>query len=137
MIMPFISVDKLENIVKFLIVLVSLMLPVAVNAQEAATQKYIEGAFAAMDSNKDGKVERPEFDNFMRARLARQGQAFNEGFAKLDKNGDGQIDKIEAKANAALSENFASVDTNADGKISKAEIQAAMIAAQAAEAGAR
>lgn len=121
---------------KFLIALAAVTLPVTAQAQDAATQKYIDGAFAAMDSNSDGKVERPEFDSFMRARLARQAQAFDEGFAKLDKNGDGQINKAEAQGNAALADNFASVDTDGDSKISKAELRAAMIAAQAAEAGA-
>ena len=122
---------------KFLIASAMLMAPVAAQAQDAATQQYIDGAFAAMDANKDGKVDRAEFDTFMRARLARQAQAFDAGFAALDKNGDGYIDKAEAAANEALAEHFGVVDTNKDGKIDKAELRAAMIAAQAAEAGAQ
>ncbi|HEX7854418.1 MAG TPA: hypothetical protein VF503_12055 [Sphingobium sp.] len=111
--------------------------PAAAFAQDAATKNYIDGAFAVMDTNKDGQVNRAEFEVFMQARLARQAQAFDAGFAAIDKNSDGGINKTEAAANPALLENFAQVDANADGRISKEELRNAMLAAQAAEAGAQ
>lgn len=48
------------------------------------------------------------------------------GFAKLDKNKDGYISKLEAKGEAELSKNFDKWDLNNDGKINRAEYLAAM-----------
>lgn len=116
---------------------VMLAVPVAAHAQMDATKAYIDGAFAAMDTNKDGKILKPEFETFMRARLARQAEAFDTAFRDLDKSGDGQIDKTEAAAHPALLEHFAEVDSDTNGTLSKNELRAAAIAAQAAEAGAQ
>ncbi len=110
----------------------------SVSAQTAdRTKAYIDAGFATMDANKDGKVDRAEFDRFMRARLARQAATFNSGFAQLDRDANGSISKAEAAANQQLAENFAQVDTNRSGSISKEELRAAMIAAQANEIGAK
>lgn len=123
---------------KILIATVALLAaPAMAHAQDAATQQYIDGAFAAMDGNKDGKVDRAEFATFMKARLARQAQAFDEAFASLDTNGNGSIDKAEAAKNATLLENFATIDADGNGALSKDELRSAMVAAQAAEAGAQ
>jgi Ca2+-binding EF-hand superfamily protein len=48
------------------------------------------------------------------------------GFAKLDKNKDGYISKLEAKGDAELTKNFDMWDLNNDGKINRAEYLAAM-----------
>jgi Ca2+-binding EF-hand superfamily protein len=48
------------------------------------------------------------------------------GFAKLDKNKDGYISKLEAKGDVELSKNFDKWDLNNDGKINRAEYLAAM-----------
>lgn len=114
-----------------------LAVPAAAHAQDDATKAYIDGAFAAMDGNRDGKVERTEFATFMQARLARQGEAFDAAFRALDKNGNGQVDKPEAAANADLLNAFAYVDSDKSGGLSKDELRAAALAAQAAEAGAQ
>ncbi len=99
-----------------------------------ATKRYIDAGFAAMDFNKDGKVDAAEFDRFMRARLARQGTKFDETFSQFDKDGNGSISREEAQAtNALLAKYFDYVDTNKDGGISKDELRAAMIRAQADE----
>ncbi len=42
--------------------------------------------------------------------------------AKLDKNGDGFIDRSEAAANPRLAEHFDQLDTNKDGKLSRDEL---------------
>ena len=47
-------------------------------------------------------------------------------FAKLDKNKDGYISKLEAKGEPELSKNFDKWDLNNDGKINRAEYLAAM-----------
>lgn len=103
---------------------------------EDAVKQYIDAGFAAMDANRNGQVDRAEFDQFMRARLARQAAAFDTAFRQIDKDGSGKVDRTEAAANPALLENFDHIDTDRDGGLSKDELRAAAIAAQAAEAGA-
>lgn len=46
-------------------------------------------------------------------------------FAKMDKNGDGQISREEAAAFPHLSKRFDKIDTNRDGNLSKDEMKAA------------
>jgi Ca2+-binding EF-hand superfamily protein len=46
-------------------------------------------------------------------------------FAKMDKNGDGQISREEAAAFPHLSKRFDKIDTNRDGNLSKDELKAA------------
>src|ERR1700704_4237393 len=48
------------------------------------------------------------------------------GFAKLDKNKDGYISKLEAKGEPELAKNFDKWDLNNDGKLNRAEYLAAM-----------
>ncbi|WP_369976333.1 EF-hand domain-containing protein [Xanthomonas bundabergensis] len=43
------------------------------------------------------------------------------GFAKLDKNGDGVVDRSEAAANPRLAEHFDALDKNHDGKLTPDE----------------
>jgi Ca2+-binding EF-hand superfamily protein len=56
------------------------------------------------------------------------------GFAKLDKNKDGYISKLEAKGEPELSKNFDKWDLNNDGKINRAEYLAAMAKEDAVKA---
>lgn len=124
---------------KFQILLTALVLtPVATQAQQPAsdpTEAYIAAGFAAMDTDKNGQVDRTEFEGFMRARLAKQHESFDTAFAQLDKNGDGKISRAEAAALPPLFSNFAAVDTNGDGNITKDELRAAMLKSQAQGAG--
>ncbi|HEX7871422.1 MAG TPA: EF-hand domain-containing protein [Sphingobium sp.] len=117
----------------------ALSLPGLAAAQAPAdpVKTYIDAGFAAMDANKDGRVDPAEFDTFMRARLARQGTAFDQAYSAIDKNGDGRIDRKEAAANGDLLANYDAIDANGDGVLAKDEIRSAAIAAQAAEAGAQ
>jgi hypothetical protein len=56
------------------------------------------------------------------------------GFAKLDKNKDGYISKLEAKGESELSKNFDKWDLNNDGKLNRAEYLAAMAKEDAVKA---
>jgi Ca2+-binding EF-hand superfamily protein len=56
------------------------------------------------------------------------------GFAKLDKNKDGYISKLEAKGEPELSKNFDKWDLNNDGKLNRAEYLAAMAKEDAVKA---
>ena len=108
---------------------------VATAQTDVATKQYIDAGFAAMDINKDGKVEPAEFDRFMRARLARQGAKFDETFGQLDKDRNGTISRAEAQSsNAILVKYFDYIDTDKNGGISKDELRVAMIKGQAEEA---
>lgn len=100
------------------------------------TKAYIDAGFAAMDANNDGKVVRAEFDVFMRARLARQADAFDAAFVKMDADSNGTLSRAEAAAGSKeLVERFDLVDTNKDGALTKDELHAAVIAAQSEEIG--
>ncbi|MGF6253913.1 EF-hand domain-containing protein [Ensifer sp. LBL] len=76
-------------------------------AQHAATMN--QGQMSALDSNKDGAIERSEYEAFM-----------SNAFASLDKNKDGSLTSEETKQ-ALNAQQFAATDTNGDGKISRNE----------------
>lgn len=105
------------------------------SAQADPTRAYIDAGFAMMDGNKDGRVERAEFETFMKARLARQAQRFDAVFVELDANKDGRISRKEAAAVSGLAENFAEVDVNGDGNVDKTELRTAAAQAQMQDAG--
>ncbi|MFK3647846.1 hypothetical protein ACI2IY_05335 [Lysobacter enzymogenes] len=65
----------------------------------------------------------------MTARIAKQRVEFDRGFAAADVNGDGGIDRNEAKIHEALVEHFDKLDTDKDGKLSRREMTAALLAA--------
>lgn len=75
--------------------------------QQAATMN--EGQMSALDSNKDGAVERSEYESFMTA-----------AFANLDKNKDGSLSPDETKQ-ALNAQQFAATDANSDGKVTQKE----------------
>ncbi|KRD73221.1 MULTISPECIES: EF-hand domain-containing protein [unclassified Ensifer] len=76
-------------------------------AQQAATMN--QGQMSALDSNKDGAVERSEYESFMTA-----------AFANLDKNKDGSLSPDETKQ-ALNAQQFAATDANSDGKVTQKE----------------
>ncbi|MBZ7920298.1 EF-hand domain-containing protein [Ensifer adhaerens] len=76
-------------------------------AQQAATMN--QGQMDALDRNKDGAVDRSEYEAFMTT-----------AFANLDKNKDGNLTPDETKQ-ALNAQQFAATDANSDGKITRAE----------------
>jgi Ca2+-binding EF-hand superfamily protein len=56
-------------------------------------QAYIDSTFTAMDSNKDGRVDKTEFTAYQQARFSKQADSIDAAFAAMDKNKDGKISK--------------------------------------------
>ena len=79
----------------------------AIAQQQAATMN--QGQMSALDSNKDGAIERSEYEAFM-----------SNAFVNLDKNKDGNLTSDETKQ-ALNAQQFAATDANGDGKISRNE----------------
>lgn len=97
----------------------------------AAIAVAFAGAAVAADKpmdgrNNDGKLTKKEAANASRSDES--------GFAKMDKNKDGYISKVESAGNKELSGNFAKWDMNNDGKLNRAEYLAAMAKADASAA---
>ncbi|MGQ5314535.1 EF-hand domain-containing protein [Xanthomonas arboricola pv. corylina] len=118
---------------KYVITAAMICLSAGANAQSDPGQKYIESAFQIMDADGDRQISRLEFDTFMLKRMSVQRAAFEAGFVAADVNGDGFIDRREAKINEALLQNFALVDLDEDGKVSREELGAALVGAMQAE----
>lgn len=53
----------------------------------------------------------------------RRGSSANSAFALIDKNGDGAIDKQEARNSGISDERFEKMDHNGDGRLSESEYQ--------------
>lgn len=76
-------------------------------AQQSASMN--QGQMDALDRNKDGAVDRSEYEAFM-----------STAFANLDKNKDGSLSPDETKQ-ALNAQQFAATDANGDGKVSRTE----------------
>jgi hypothetical protein len=123
---------------KTLLIALTLGAPAAATAapadlRQAATDK----AFAAMDTNRDGHIDKAEFTNFQQARYAKHSQAVDAAVAELDKDKDGKISRAEAATVPELAKYFDGLDADKDGFLSQAEMQNAMAAAQVVEADAK
>jgi Ca2+-binding EF-hand superfamily protein len=97
-------------------------------------QAYIDSTFTAMDSNKDGRVDKAEFATYQQARFSKQADSIDAAFAAMDKNKDGKISKEEATVVPEIAKYFTGLDTDGDGYLSLKEMQQAMVAAQTADA---
>lgn len=78
-------------------------------ASLAQTAPLTEGHFNALDTDKNGKISKSEYDVFM-------GQAFDQ----MDANRDGSLRSKET-AKVLTPEQFDTVDTDKDKKVSKDE----------------
>ncbi|QYE36678.1 EF-hand domain-containing protein [Polymorphobacter sp. PAMC 29334] len=113
-----------------------MLIPIAACAQPAAQQAPAGGAASgvtlqqyvqrherklllAADTDGDGRVSR---DEFLAAAKAGKGDPAKR-FARIDRNGDGMLDKAEI--DAMLAKRFARLDSNGDGVLSPAERAAA------------
>nr|WP_246023001.1 hypothetical protein [Lysobacter terrigena] len=85
----------------------------AIDRSEAAKVPQFAAKFDQLDKNKDGRIdasERPQWGG-------RDGMRHGGGFAKLDANGDGVIDRAEAAKVPQFAQKFDTFDTNKDGRI--------------------
>lgn len=70
--------------------------PAAPSIPRAAFLANMNAQFGAMDSNRDGKVTKPEVEAFQRASELRQIEARNRAiFAELDRDHNGQLSPAE------------------------------------------
>jgi Ca2+-binding EF-hand superfamily protein len=101
--------------------------------------KTLDQRFAAMDTNKDGSLDKAEVSAAQTKILQQAGtiqqQRIEAEFKKLDTNKDNQLSMAEFKAAApplraseTADQQLAELDTNKDGKISAQEYRAAPIA---------
>lgn len=102
--------------------------------------KAVDGRFGALDTNKDGSVDKAEIaaaqTKVMQAAAAQQQQRLENDFKKLDTNKDNQLSLAEFKAVAppirnteSADQTLAKLDSNKDGKISAQEFRAPQLAA--------
>ncbi|HDS1146432.1 MULTISPECIES: EF-hand domain-containing protein [Stenotrophomonas] len=100
-------------------------------------QAYIDSTFAAMDTNKDGRIDKAEYARFQQQRFSKQADSIDAAFTAMDANKDGRISKEEATVVPEIAKYFAGLDTDGDGYLSLKEMQQAMVAAQTADAPAK
>jgi len=119
---------------KPLFAMVVLAVPVGAVAKPSdARQAYIDTTFAAMDVNRDGRIDKAEYAQFVQARFDRQARSIDAAFNEMDADKDGKISKAEAAVVPEIAKYFDGLDTDKDGYLSLAEMQKAMVAAQTAE----
>jgi Ca2+-binding EF-hand superfamily protein len=123
------------NMKKYLVALALGISAVSVHAAspDPAEKQKRDEAFAQMDTNKDGVIDRKEFDASLDSIATALEAQVGEGFKELDLNGDEKLDRDEVKPNAALAGYFDQIDTDKDGFLSLDEIKNALKAAQTDE----
>ena len=97
-------------------------------------QAYIDSTFTAMDSNKDGRVDKAEFSAYQQARFSKQADSIDAAFIAMDRNKDGKISKEEVTVVPEIGKYFTGLDTDGDGYLSLKGMQQAMVGAQTADA---
>ncbi|VVE76666.1 calcium-binding EF-hand [Pandoraea captiosa] len=92
--------------------------------QNAALGMYLQRSFDAIDTNRDGRIDRNEWAAYQRSQLQARRATFERYFKAADKDGDGYLSRQEAAASEPfLYQRFDDIDVNHDGKLSPAEIR--------------
>ncbi len=79
--------------------------------------------FDKMDTDKDGTVSKDELNACGRdAAHAKQHEKRDKEFASADKDGDGTLDREEAKKLKNVAKNFDAIDSDKDGTLSRDEV---------------
>lgn len=105
--------------------------------QAQTADASVDRSFAAIDANKDGKIDRAEYGRFMQDKFDRQAAAMEIAFNEMDTNKDGVVSKSEAASVPVIASAFEGLDWNRDGKLSGTEMRDALVKARAAEADAQ
>lgn len=101
---------------------------------DAKKTRYIDSTFAAMDTNRDGSVDKQEYATYQQARFDTQADTVESAFKEMDSDSDGYISKAEAEVVPEIARYFDALDTDKDGRLSLREMQQAMVAAQTLDA---
>lgn len=83
-------------------------------ATREAAPTSVEALFVAADVERDGKVSRDEFVDFL----------IEDAFVRYDRNGDGYVDLVEAEAVGAPAAAFQKLNRSGSGKVTLAEAKA-------------
>ncbi len=102
--------------------------------EEAKAMPRVAKNFDKIDANKDGKVTLDEIHSFMKVEQKAMHEKGSAKFQAADKDGDGSLDKEEAKAMPRVAENFDAIDADKDGKVTVQELHAFMKAQKAQKA---
>ena len=89
----------------------------AITPDEAGAVRMVR--FLRLDSDGDGVITEAEMLAVAQARIARR---IAKKFARMDRNGDGRVERAEFDDRGAA--RFARLDTNGDGRVSQEEIRA-------------
>ncbi len=98
-----------------------------------ATKADLDRSFGAIDANKDGRIDRAEYDAFMQARQARETADYEAAIQEMDQNKDGKISRQEAAVAPLIASIFDALDANKDGSLSHEEMRQALAKSQAAQ----
>jgi Ca2+-binding EF-hand superfamily protein len=131
------SPEKKEMLMKFasaaaITLSLSIIAPALAQRSPAITAK-LDRSFAAMDLNKNGQIDRAEFDQFMMARYDKQAEALDLAFDAMDKDKNGSLSRTEAAANPVIGSVFDALDEDKNGALSRAEMRSALEKSQALE----
>lgn len=91
--------------------------------EEAKALPRVAKTFDAIDGDKSGSVTLDEIHAAMKEKGKEKRERAGEGFKAADKNGDGMLDKEEAKAMPRVAKNFDAIDADKSGTVTGKEIQ--------------
>jgi Ca2+-binding EF-hand superfamily protein len=95
----------------------------SLSREEAKAMPRLEKGFDAIDADKSGSITLDEIRASMKEKGKEKRERAGEGFKAADKNGDGMLDKEEAKALPRVAENFDAIDADKSGTVTGKEIQ--------------
>jgi len=90
--------------------------------EEAKAMPRVAKNFDAIDADKSGTVTLAEIHTSMKDRAKEMHERGMESFKAADKNGDGVLNKEEAKAMPRVEKNFDAIDADKSGTVTGKEI---------------
>ena len=90
--------------------------------EEAKAMPRVAKNFDAIDADKSGTVTLAEIHTSMKDRAKEMHERGMESFKAADRNGDGMLDREEAKAMPRVAKNFDAIDADKSGTVTGKEI---------------